>query len=89
MIYAKKYIAPSSGKEYSSATTQLTLSTGMAKPIPAKAPEGLTIAALTPINRPELSNSGPPELPGLLGASIWIMPLMVHVFLDLLYAPVQ
>ncbi len=49
----------------------------MAKPTPAKAPEGLTIAELTPINRPELSNKGPPELPGLMGASVWIMPLAV------------
>ena len=62
----------------SSVTTRLTLSTGIAKPIPANSPEGLTIAELTPINRPELSKRGPPELPGLMGALIWIMLLIVR-----------
>jgi len=33
-----------------SGTTQLTVSTGIAKPIPASAPEGLKIAVLTPIS---------------------------------------
>jgi len=44
--------------------------------MPAKAPEGLMIAELTPISRPELSKSGPPELPGLIAASIWMIPLI-------------
>ncbi len=30
-----------------------------------------------PISRPALSNSGPPELPGLIAASVWIMSRMV------------
>jgi hypothetical protein len=34
------------------------------------------IALFTPINRPALSSSGPPELPGLIGASVWITPLL-------------
>ena len=29
---------------------------------------------LIPITRPELSRSGPPELPGLIAASVWIRP---------------
>ena len=33
------------------------------------------IALLTPIKRPALSSSGPPELPGLIAASVWITPL--------------
>ena len=37
--------------------------------MPANAPDGLMIAALTPMSRPELSSSGPPELPGLMAAS--------------------
>src|SRR5262245_65235226 len=45
--------------------------------MPAQAPEGLRIAVLTPISRPSLSSSGPPELPGLIGAVVWITPEMV------------
>jgi hypothetical protein len=30
------------------------------------------MAVLTPISRPALSSSGPPELPGLIAASVWI-----------------
>ena len=29
-----------------------------------------------PISRPELSSSGPPELPGLMAASVWMTPLI-------------
>ena len=32
----------------------------------------LWICALIPITRPSPSNSGPPELPRLIGASVWI-----------------
>ena len=55
-----------------SGTTRLTMSTGMAKPIPALAPEGLAIYVLTPMRRPALSSNGPPELPGLMAASVWM-----------------
>ena len=41
----------------------------------AKAPEGCKIAEFMPIRRPALSSSGPPELPGLMAASVWIRPL--------------
>ena len=30
------------------------------------------IAVVTPINRPAESSSGPPELPGLIAASVWM-----------------
>jgi hypothetical protein len=56
----------------SSGTTRLTTSTGMAKPMPALAPEGEKIAVLTPISRPAESSRGPPELPGLMAASVWM-----------------
>ena len=51
----------------SSGTTRFTTSTGIAKPMPAEAPEGEKIAVLTPMSRPAESSSGPPELPGLIG----------------------
>ena len=44
----------------------------MAKPMPALVPDGDRIAVLTPISRPAESSSGPPELPGLMAASVWI-----------------
>jgi len=45
--------------------------TGTAKPMPTLPPEGDQIAVFTPITRPVASKSGPPELPRLMGASIW------------------
>src|SRR5690606_7387943 len=53
----------------SSGTTRLTVSTGTANPTPAKVPDGARIAVLTPISRPALSPSGPPEVPGVMAAS--------------------
>ena len=32
----------------------------------------VAICELTPITRPQASSSGPPELPGLIGASVWM-----------------
>jgi hypothetical protein len=55
-------------------TIPLTLSIGMAKPTPLNAPEGLAMAVLMPISRPLESNRGPPLLPGLMAASVWITP---------------
>ena len=43
----------------------------MAKPMPTEPPEGLTIAVVMPTTCPAMSNAGPPELPGLIGASSW------------------
>ena len=44
--------------------------------MPAEAPDGLKMAVFTPISRPALSKSGPPELPGLMAAFVWITPLI-------------
>ena len=51
-------------------TTNLTVETGTAKPTPAFAPLPVLICELTPITRPLPSSSGPPELPGLIAASV-------------------
>ena len=45
---------------------------GIAKPTPSLPPESLSICVLTPITWPSVSISGPPELPWLIGASVWI-----------------
>ncbi len=50
--------------------TRLTTETGTAKPMPVEPPDLDMMAVLTPIRRPEESSSGPPELPGLIAASV-------------------
>ena len=45
---------------------------GVAKPMPMLPPLWLKIAVLMPITRPCWSKSGPPELPGLIEASVWM-----------------
>mmetsp|Transcript_141026 Transcript_141026/g.316212 ORF Transcript_141026/g.316212 Transcript_141026/m.316212 type:complete len:210 (-) Transcript_141026:53-682(-) len=57
-------------------TTRLTVSAGTAKPTPAKAPEGEAIIVATPTTSPREFSSGPPELPGLMAASVWTTPRM-------------
>ena len=47
--------------------------TGIAKPRPAFWPLFVAIATFMPITRPLVSRSGPPELPGLRAASVWII----------------
>jgi quercetin dioxygenase-like cupin family protein len=47
---------------------------GIAKPtpmLPAEAPSTEALAVVTPTTRPVPSTSGPPELPGLIEASVW------------------
>jgi hypothetical protein len=44
----------------------------MAKPMPIEPPERLRIAVFTPTSRPSMSTSAPPELPGLIAASVWM-----------------
>ena len=44
-------------------------STGIAKPIFCASPR---MAVLIPINSPRMFSSGPPLLPGLMLASVWI-----------------
>ena len=46
--------------------------TGIAKPTPELLPELEAICSLMPITSPFESSSGPPELPGLIDASVWI-----------------
>ena len=47
--------------------------TGTAKPMPTEPwPPPVAICELMPITRPLESSSGPPELPGLIDASVWI-----------------
>ena len=45
---------------------------GMAKPRPTLPPDGEKMAVLMPITLPSMSNSGPPELPRLMAASVWM-----------------
>ena len=55
--------------------------------MPAMLPDGLKIAVLTPISRPALSSSGPPELPGLMAASVWMTSLMGRFVTDWISRP--
>ena len=41
-------------------------------PIPIEPPFGDRIAVFTPITWPSMLNSGPPELPWLIAASVWM-----------------
>ncbi len=71
-------VAPSQGRWTSLppaiavASTSLTMLTGMAKPMPTEPPDCDTMAALMPISRPFMSTRAPPELPGLIAASVWM-----------------
>ena len=58
----------------SCATTDLTVFEGTAKPMPTlPSPEPpVSICELTPITSPRVLRSGPPLLPWLIGASVWI-----------------
>ena len=46
---------------------------GIANPRPSEPPESEKIELFTPITRPSAFTRGPPELPGLMAASVWIM----------------
>ena len=56
----------------SDGTTFVIVSDGIAKPTPANWPVVENMAELIPITSPLMLSSGPPELPGLIGASVWI-----------------
>ena len=45
---------------------------GIAKPMPIEPPVGEMIAVLMPTTSPSMLNSGPPELPRLMAASVWM-----------------
>ena len=49
-----------------------TVFDGTAKPMPIEPPDGEMIAVLTPMTSPSRLNSGPPELPRLMAASVWM-----------------
>ena len=51
---------------------QRTMLAGMANPIPMEPPDREKIAVFTPTNRPSMVTSAPPELPGLMAASVWM-----------------
>ena len=51
-----------------------TAATGIAKPTPSPPPPVDSIWELMPSTRPRASTSGPPELPWLMAASVWIAP---------------
>ena len=54
-------------------STTLTASfEGIENPIPIDPPDGEMIAVLIPTTSPLRSNSGPPELPRLIAASVWM-----------------
>ena len=71
-------LAPSQGRSTAlpprsaEATTTRTMLAGMAKPMPCEPPEREKIAVLMPTRRPSRSTSAPPELPGLMAASVWM-----------------
>ena len=43
---------------------------GTAKPMPIEPPVGEMMAVFTPMTSPSMLNSGPPELPRLMAASV-------------------
>ena len=51
-------------------TTPATVFDGTAKPMPIEPPDGEMISVLTPMTSPSRLNSGPPELPRLMEASV-------------------
>ena len=61
------------------AIERLAESIGIAKPIPLSfpVPDWLRIWALMPITRPRASKSGPPELPWVMAASVWMASTML------------
>ncbi len=52
--------------------TPLAMFTGIAKPMPMLPPLPERIAELIPTSSPRRFTSAPPELPGLMEASVWM-----------------
>ena len=70
-------VAPTQGSrtrvpDLADSATTLTMLAGMAKPMPLEPPAGDRMAVLMPTRRPSMSISAPPELPGLMEASVWM-----------------
>ena len=64
------------------ATDRFAASMGIAKPTPLSfpLPPTLRIWALMPITRPRASKRGPPELPWVISASVWIASTTLYLF---------
>ena len=58
----------------------LTVEDGIENPMPTFAPVSPAICELTPTTSPLELSSGPPELPWLMAASVWIESLIVKLF---------
>ncbi len=52
--------------------TEMAVVEGNAKPTPSKPLLPVYIAVFMPITSPAMFTSGPPELPGLMAASVWM-----------------
>lgn len=61
---------PDVASRRSSLSTLCAVREGTAKPMPILPRDGETIAVLTPITSPRALNSGPPELPLFMDASV-------------------
>src|SRR4030095_13590476 len=66
--------APRAGRcaRRSASMTGRAASAGIARPMPTDAPVGEISAELTPMTLPLRSNIGPPLLPMLIAASVWM-----------------
>ena len=71
---AEERVTHPAGRPRSASSTDLARLMGIAKPRPLKLPDVVAICSLTPMTLPSWSRSGPPELPWLIAASVW-MPL--------------
>jgi len=60
--------------------SRVTVSLEIANPTPALDPEFVWIWSFSPSRCPLASSRGPPELPGLIAASVWIAPVIVKPF---------
>ena len=49
-----------------------TMALGIANPSPWLPPDSVRMNVSIPTRRPSTSTSGPPLLPGLMGASVWM-----------------
>jgi hypothetical protein len=69
-------------------TTRSMTVCGTAKPMPAEEPLALKIIVFMPMSWPRLSSSGPPELPGLMAASVCTISRMVTPPMPLTSRPI-
>jgi len=79
-IETPRYACSTLPLEINVSAIDLTVFDGIANPTPSLPPESLRICELTPITSPLMLRSGPPELPWLMAASVWIESLIVKLF---------